>query len=187
MQNEMEEQSYLILAAEDCPREEFSDYHRFTASDRRIIAKLIAHGPVLLRGGRGSGKSALMIEASIQLAAKDSKAFGVYLSLRHLELLKSEGKEYEELFCRLLTKAVQERVRAEGYQFEAEPSVSSIQSALSKLTIILNSRLVLFFDDAAHLGREASLEVFFDIFRTLSSRYCVLQGGNLPRCHEIRD
>ena len=54
--------SNLILAAEDFDSAEFEKYHRFAKSDERIISKLVAHGPVLLRGGRGSGKSALMVE-----------------------------------------------------------------------------------------------------------------------------
>ncbi|QTA88539.1 ATP-binding protein [Desulfonema magnum] len=169
--NDFDEQSSLILAAEDYPPETFSDYHRFTAYDKRFISKLAAHGPVLLRGGRGSGKSALMIEASRQLAPykKDASAFGVYISLRHLELLRKEGRAYEKVLCRLLIDRVRECLGEMSVSFDPEPSVSSVQTELSKLTIKLKSRLVLFFDDAAHIGREAPLEAFFDIFRTLSS------------------
>ncbi len=96
MINTIDDQAHLILAAEDCPPGKFSDYHSFSRSDQRFITKLIAHGPVLLRGGRGSGKSALMIEASRQLGPHkpDASAFGVYLSLRHLDLLRSQDKEY---------------------------------------------------------------------------------------------
>jgi hypothetical protein len=47
----------LILAAEDCDPKEFAKLHRFSPNDERVISKLIAHGPVLLEGGRGSGKA----------------------------------------------------------------------------------------------------------------------------------
>ena len=49
----------LILAAEECPPEKFDQLHTFSKHDDVIIRKLSAHGPVLIRGGRGSGKSAL--------------------------------------------------------------------------------------------------------------------------------
>ena len=44
----------LILAAEECPRDAFERYHRFSSYDEPIIRKLMAHGPVLVRGGRGN-------------------------------------------------------------------------------------------------------------------------------------
>ncbi|WP_295608667.1 hypothetical protein, partial [uncultured Lamprocystis sp.] len=40
---------------------------------------------------------------------------------------------------------------------------------LKYLSVQTGKRIVLFFDDAAHIGRETSLSTFFDIFRTLSS------------------
>ena len=55
-QQNIEEESALILAAEECPPERFDEYHNFSSNDEAIIRKLSAHGPVLLRGGRGSGK-----------------------------------------------------------------------------------------------------------------------------------
>ncbi|MCP4110934.1 MAG: hypothetical protein GY749_36335 [Desulfobacteraceae bacterium] len=131
-----DESSSLILAAEDYPLDKFSDYHRFSNNDRRIISKLISHGPVLLKGGRGSGKSALMIEASRQLLPYNTKAsaFGFYISLRHLDLLRSEGAEYENLFCKLLISRIQESLDNISIIFDAEPNVSSVQIALSKLS-----------------------------------------------------
>ena len=57
----IEEQGKFILAAEDCPPEIFNKLHKFSKYEERIINSLIAHGPVLIRGGRGSGKSALLI------------------------------------------------------------------------------------------------------------------------------
>ena len=90
--------SLLILAAEDCSAEEFAQFHSFSKQEQRFISNLIAHGPVLLKGARGSGKSALMIEASRKMYPenKTSAAFGIYISLRHLELLRSEGEKYEK-------------------------------------------------------------------------------------------
>ncbi len=169
------EEGFLILAAEDCTPEEFSDLHRFSRSDERLLKKLIAHGPVLLRGGRGSGKSALMIEASRRLApyVKDSPAFGVYLSLRHLELLRGDPSEYQRFLCDLVIREVQSNVDKAGlarpFSFDAEPTVSALQRSLLDLSSHLEKRIVLFFDDAAHIGREASLGEFFDLFRTISS------------------
>jgi hypothetical protein len=165
------ENSELILAAEDCDRDLFSSIHKFTKSDHRIINKLIAHGPVLLQGGRGSGKSALMIAASQEMAPNnlDSDVLGIYISLRNLPLLRSEGKAYEKIFCGLLTDELRETAKALGTSFESGYDVRSLQYAIAKLSRDVSRRIVLLFDDAAHIGREASLEEFFSIFRTLSS------------------
>jgi hypothetical protein len=92
MVNAIEENTSLILAAEDCPADKFEEMHYFSKQEQRFITNLIAHGPVLLKGARGSGKSALMIEASRRMypANELSSAFGIYISLRHLELLRSK-------------------------------------------------------------------------------------------------
>jgi hypothetical protein len=161
--------SNLILAAEDFDSAEFEKYHRFAKSDERIISKLVAHGPVLLRGGRGSGKSALMVEAERRLLRDSNfQALGIYISLRHLELIRSSGKEYEVFLCRLLLNRVQEKI-ARPLDVSPEPTVTDVQRVLSSLSSVLSKRIVLFFDDAAHIGREASLAEFFDVFRTISS------------------
>jgi hypothetical protein len=160
----------LILAAEDCDPATFAAIHRFSKNDARIISKLVAHGPVLLQGGRGSGKSALMIEAFNQLfpQKKDGSAIGIYLSLRHLPLLRSSGEDYEKIFCTLLINRIKEILRVVDVDFDAEPAIGSVQYAISQLSSALGRRIVLMFDDAAHIGRETSLAEFFDIFRTLS-------------------
>ena len=166
-----DESSSLILAAEDCDPQEFNRLHRFSPNDNRVIQKLIAHGPVLLQGGRGSGKSALMIAATQQLAplSVGSAAFGVYISLRHLPLLRTFGRDYEEIFCSLVSRRIQETLRDTNIPFDQSSDVASLQYSVASLSQTLQRRIVLLFDDAAHIGREASLSDFFDIFRTLSS------------------
>jgi hypothetical protein len=161
----------LILAAEECDPLEFAKFHRFSSNDRRVINKLIAHGPVLLQGGRGCGKSALMIAASHELApfVPSANVFGVYLSLRHMPLLRSFGKEYEAIFCSLVSQQIQLCLRNSGQPFESADNIASLQYGIATLSRSLGKRIVLLFDDAAHIGREASLEEFFDIFRTISS------------------
>jgi len=160
----------LVLAAEDFELQEFHRLHKFSANDERVISKLIAHGPVLLQGSRGSGKSALMREAAerLPLTAKAS-ALAVYLSLRHMPLLRSSGDEYQRILCELLIQKVNRIVADSPYRFEASPTLTSVQAALTDLAQALGRRIVLMFDDAAHIGREASLAEFFDVFRTLSS------------------
>jgi hypothetical protein len=172
MNDTAEGQAELILAAEDCEPEIFDDLHRFsTRNDNRILLSLVAHGPVLLRGGRGTGKSAFMIAASRQLdpSTKKGTAVGIYMSLRNAPLLKSTGSRYGRILCRIIVNTVKETLEKRADNFDPDLDVGSVQSALSKLAKSLGKRIVLFFDDAAHLGREASLEEFFDIYRTLSS------------------
>jgi hypothetical protein len=163
----------LILAAEDCSPEEFEQLHYFSRQEYRVISNLIAHGPVLLKGARGSGKSALMIEASRKMYPEDisSSAFGIYISLRHLELLRSEGEKYEKMLCQLIIDSVHKAIdRADSsFEFYALPNTTALQKELFNLSVSTKKRIVILFDDAAHLGREAPLHEFFDIFRTLSS------------------
>jgi hypothetical protein len=163
----------LILAAEDCPPEEFEQLHYFSRQEYRVISNLIAHGPVLLKGARGSGKSALMIEASRKMYPEDtsSSAFGIYISLRHLELLRSEGERYEKMLCQLIIDSVHKAINKSDriLEFYPLPNTISLQKELSNLSISTKKRIVILFDDAAHLGREAPLHEFFDMFRTLSS------------------
>ncbi|WNG43293.1 helix-hairpin-helix domain-containing protein [Archangium minus] len=172
MSQESETQAELILAAEDCAPDLFDDLHKFsTRNDQRVLLTLVAHGPVLLRGGRGTGKSAFMIAASRQLDPfkPDATAVGIYMSLRNAPLLKSTGEAYERILCDIIIRHVQGSLGERADGFDPSPDVSSVQYALAKLASSLGKRIVLFFDDAAHLGREASLEEFFDIYRTLSS------------------
>lgn len=162
----------LLLAAEDFPDEEFEKYHTFAEYEDGIIRKLIAHGPVLLRGGRGSGKSALLKEAfnRINKGSISQKAIGIYISLRYLPLLRYQDQEYERFFCKLLIEHVKKFLETHNIEvtFDSLPEVDELQKQLINLSIKINRRIVLYFDDAAHIGRETSLKEFFDIFRTLS-------------------
>lgn len=168
----------LILAAEDCDENDFESLHRFSLADERVIAKLIAHGPVLVRGGRGSGKSALMIEASRRLAPKvpQADAFALYISLRHLELLRKQPGQYERALCEIINLEMQ-RLR-QG--FSGGANVTEMRNALAALAGQLGKRIVLFFDDAAHIGRETSVGEFFDVFRTIASSYVSCKAAIYP-------
>ncbi len=176
-----EDESGLILAAEECPPESFTQYHRFSSYDEPIIRKLSAHGPVLIRGGRGSGKSALLLEAHRRMRTEPA-VFAVYVSLRYLPLLQSDGEEYIQCFCVLLSQAIQKEITDRGlaYEFGVASDQVSIQFGLANLSRSINSRVVLLFDDAAHIGREKPLEVFFDLFRTLSSSLTSCKASIYP-------
>ena len=171
----------LILAAEDCPAEDFGQLHYFSKQEQRFILSLIAHGPVLLKGARGSGKSALMIEASRRMYPQtlQSSSFGIYVSLRRLELLRSEGEMYEKMLCQLIIDTVSKTV-GDVFEFDALPNITSLQRELSNLSIASRKRIVILFDDAAHIGREAPLHEFFDIFRTLSSSIISCKAAIYP-------
>lgn len=160
----------LVLAAEEFPPETFERHHAFSTYDENIIKKLSAHGPVLLRGGRGSGKSALLI-ASYKRMAANAKVFPVYISLRYLPLLQSDGEEYVGHFCEILSDKIQNELIDQKIDasFDRSSTVGEVQKGLSRLSSEIGRRIVLLFDDAAHIGREKPLEVFFDLFRTLSS------------------
>ncbi len=173
--------SGLILAAEECPPEKFGEFHNFAVSDNIIIRKISAHGPVLLRGGRGSGKSALLLEAYRRM--RDATGvFPVYVSLRYLPLLQSDGQEYIGHFCELLSQAIQREINEKqlSYDFGLAADQTSLQIAMTDFCQSQSHRLVLLFDDAAHIGREKPLEVFFDLFRTLSSNLTSCKASIYP-------
>jgi hypothetical protein len=171
----------LILAAEECPPEKFERYHSFSSYDNVIIRKLMAHGPVLIRGGRGSGKSALLIEAHRRMR-KAGTTFSIYMSLRYLPLLQSDGAEYVGHFCGLLSKAISQELNEAGRPvgFEYSEDVVTLQKSLLNLSRQLDQRIVILFDDAAHIGREKPLEAFFDLFRTLSSSLISCKASIYP-------
>lgn len=171
----------LVLAAEECPPDQFEQIHKFSSYDNVIIRKLSAHGPVLIRGGRGSGKSALLIEAQRRMRSSGS-ALAVYLSLRYLPLLQSDGEEYIGHFCRLLSDAIKKEVTEckPDITFLAVSDQVSLRLKLTELAQAIGKRIVLLFDDAAHIGREKPLEGFFDLFRTLSSNLVSCKASIYP-------
>lgn len=159
----------IFLAAEDCPPNEFERYHLFVEHDERLIRALMAHGPVLIRGGRGAGKSALMLEATRRISEANT-AIGVYVSLRYLPLLRTTGTEYLTYFAKLTSVEISKKLRSIiERDFPVCTSIESLKDALSELARSSGRRIVLLFDDAAHIGRESSLDEFFDSFRMLSS------------------
>lgn len=169
MSNLEESFAELILACEDFSQEDFEKYHCFYKYEENIISQLMAHGPVLLKGGRGTGKSALLREANRRLIGSSS-ACGIYLSLRHLKLLRTQGENYEKEFLRILIDAInREASQKYDYEFVPELDVYEVHNEIIRFSEYIGKRIVLFFDDAAHIGRETGLEEFFDIFRTLSS------------------
>ncbi|HWM31195.1 MAG TPA: hypothetical protein VNO69_05790 [Methyloceanibacter sp.] len=166
------QEQVLILAAEECPLDRFDELHKFTTSDEHIIRKLMAHGPVLLRGGRGSGKSAFLIEAYLRLRrALKGLVFPVYLSLRYLPLLRAEGSEYDRHFCKILSEKIEAELREQkvGATFVSTENISELHLNLQELASQMDMRIVLLLDDAAHIGREHPQSEFFDIFRTVST------------------
>lgn len=173
--------SGLILAAEECPPDQFSTYHKFSEHDETIIRKLSAHGPVLIRGGRGSGKSALLLEALRRLRSIDN-ILAIYVSLRYLPLLQSDGEEYTGHFCEKLSQTIQAELDTRGINFSFANATDeiSVQRGLYEMAQLLNVRIVLLFDDAAHIGREKPLEIFFDLFRTLSSSLVSCKASIYP-------
>jgi hypothetical protein len=181
----LDQEGRLILAAEDCEPAMFRELHYFSSFEDKIIRHLLIHGPVLLRGSRGSGKSALMIEAEYRCnhhADYKHSAIGVYLSLRYLPLIRSTGKDYEGIFLSLLISRLRENLAEMKifHAFNCSPDLGSVRAALSELSVKLGKRIILLFDDAAHIGREAPLEEFFDIFRTLSGNKVSCKAAIYP-------
>jgi hypothetical protein len=181
------QEASLILAAEECERASFHSIHKFSRHDETIIGKLMAHGPVLLQGGRGTGKSALMIAASLGLAPADAESdvLGFYISLRYVPLLRSEGPKYEKTFCEWVSAQIQQVLQGEATEFPTASEPGRLKIALSRLAASSGKRIVLFFDDAAHLGRETSLSTFFDIFRNLGSDVISCKAAIYPGVTEF--
>lgn len=181
MEHETYEDNSLVLAAEDFSEDEFRSFHFFTSQDKKCISKLRAHGPVLLKGARGGGKSALMREAANGLYPQnqESTALGIYISLRHLDLFTKSGTEYIELFCKLVIKRVNEVLPESHFDFGIY-TISELQQFLTQVSSYYGKRIVLLLDDAAHIGREASLTDFFDIFRTLSNNSISCKASIYP-------
>ncbi len=70
--------------------------------------------------------------------------------------------------------------RAFTHDFQVVSDQAALQFGLTDLSQKLEQRIVLLFDDAAHIGREKPLEVFFDLFRTLSSSLISCKASIYP-------
>jgi hypothetical protein len=170
----------MYLAAEECPPRQFSLIHRFSKHDEKIIRALMSHGPVLLRGPRGSGKSALMLEAKKRLIDL-KQVICIYVNLKYLPMLQSTGKEYWKHFAVITSKSATEVFhKKHDYILMECQNIESLKSELEKASAALNQRIVILFDDPAHLGRETSLDEFFDAFRILSSSQVSCKAAIYP-------
>ena len=163
----------LKIAAEDFTDTEFSNSHLFSQTDEHVIRQLIAPGPVLLRGPRGSGKSAYMREAHQRIRKGDLNTFSTYISLRHFPLLAAKAEDYLPVLIPFVAGLIQKQVLDRGLAYheplEYAKDVGELNVALTALGAQLQNRIILMFDDVAHIGRETSLAGFFDFFRTISS------------------
>lgn len=172
MRNQIKIEDSLILSAEDCPEELFGKLHRFSNYEEGIIMRLIAHGSVLILGAKGSGKSALFIEAHRRASSSAvPTAFSVYSSLKHLPLMRSKEKAYERIVCELLIDNVRKELSKENIapgSFFPSPEPGSVQQSLVRLSSKMKKRIVLFFDDAILIDRENTLAEFLNIFRIFS-------------------
>lgn len=163
----------LRLAAEEFDDTEFRSFHSFSASDEQVIRRLIAHGPVLLRGPRGSGKSAYMREAHDRICRGEGAVFSAYISLRHFPLLTASTADYMAVLLPYVAQEIRKQMAGSSdsppASLDAVDSVSTLKYSLSEISTKLGRRIVLMFDDVAHIGRETSLAGFFDLFRTIAS------------------
>jgi len=174
----------LRLAAEEFADDEFENYHLFSQTDEQVIRRLVVAGPVLLKGPRGSGKSAYMLAAHMKIKSGESAAFSVYISLRHFPLLAAQADEYLSILIPYVANLIKKEVLGRGFQYPelAKPivTIADLKEFLGELGSSLQRRIVLMFDDVAHIGREISLVGFFDFFRTISSTVVSCKAAIYP-------
>lgn len=172
------------LAAEEFTTSEFGQYHFFSKTDEQVIRRLIVAGPVLLRGPRGSGKSAYMLAAHLKIRSEEQSCFSVYISMRHFPLLLASADEYMSVLVPYVADQIRKemilREMAIPGSLTAVATVSELKEALAEMGSSLRRRIVLMFDDAAHIGRETSLAGFFDLFRTISSSIVSCKAAIYP-------
>jgi hypothetical protein len=86
------------------------------------------------------------------------------------------------IFAKSLSQAIQQEIDNQGisYDFDLAADQVSLQLGLTDFAQATNKSIVLLFDDAAHIGREKPLEVFFDLFRTLSSSLTSCKASIYP-------
>ena len=180
----MIEELNIRLAAEDFDDVEFKKLHFFTHSDEQVLRRLIVAGPVLLRGPRGSGKSAFMKSAHMKMKNEDSNIFSAYFSLRHFPLLTAKADNYLLILVPFISNLLQKELSEQNLNceinFKSITNTDELKSALTELSVVLHRRIVLMFDDVAHIGRETSLAGFFDFFRTLSSSVVSCKAAIYP-------
>lgn len=161
------------LAAEEFTDVEFGKYHLFSQTDEQVIRRLMVAGPVLLRGPRGSGKSAYMLAAHLRIKSHEQTVFSAYISLRYFPLLAAKADEYLAVLVPYVADLIRKEIRERNFvcpvQLDSVTTIADLKEALSALGSTLQRRIVLMFDDVAHIGRETSLAGFFDFFRTISS------------------
>ncbi len=178
-----QDESALILAAEDFEEADFDSYHLFTPSDEKILRRLIVPGPVLLRGPRGSGKSAYMRKAHHIIKSGSKNIISAYISLRYFPLISSRSSDYISVLvpyvAREISSALSDVGVNAGELIEAK-NIEGLNTALGDICLNQGKRLVLLFDDVAHIGREISLAGFFDFFRTISSSLVSCKAGIYP-------
>jgi hypothetical protein len=177
----MNDSSELVLAAEEFSSDQFADAHEFSSFDNNVIRLLTLHGPVLLRAGRGVGKSALMVEAARRMRGSESAPIGVYVSLRYIPLLRARSSGYIEI----LEKRIADALVAEGAlrnlpRIDEVAANVALSQVLARAAATWGKRIVLLLDDAAHIGREESLADFFDFFRTVSSEVVSCKASIYP-------
>lgn len=99
--------------------------------------------------------------------------------MRHLDLLRASGDAYIKLLCKLIAREANRSFNQEIISTKIA-SIVDLQGELTELSSAQDKRIVLFFDDAAHIGREANLNDFFDAFRTLSNSYIACKASIYP-------
>lgn len=174
----------MRIASEDFTAAEFGEFHLFSQTDEQVIRRLIVPGPVLLRGPRGSGKSAYMLEAHLRIRSTESTTFSAYISLRHFPLLSAKADEYLPVLVPFVAELIKKELVDRGMQcpeqLESVKTIAELNVALSTLGAKLQRRIVIMFDDVAHIGRETSLAGFFDFFRTISSNIVSCKAAIYP-------
>ena len=173
----------LKLSAEEFSEQDFQKYHLFSDSDEKILRRLIVPGPVLLRGPRGSGKSAYMRKAHKILESSRSTIISSYISLRFFPLITAKSEDYLSILVPYVARHIAEAFSEAGLEsgeIVATSTVDEFNTTLASLCLRSEKRLVIFFDDVAHIGREVSLAGFFDFFRTISSSLVSCKASIYP-------
>jgi hypothetical protein len=172
------------LAAEEFNDAELSQYHLFSQTDELVIRRLMVAGPVLLRGPRGSGKSAYMLAAHMKIKSEEAAIFSAYISLRHFPLLAASAEEYLKILVPYVADLIRKEIGERGIELPAQiasvTTIAELKNELDAFGTSLQRRIVLMFDDVAHIGRETSLSSFFDFFRTISSSVVSCKAAIYP-------